>query len=492
MQPVIQLFCALAAVGLGALAPTTNISGTASAQEYPQRPVTLIIPVAAGTGADVIARVLAERLSERWGQQVVIINRPGAAGAIAAQAAASAAPDGYTLYMAVSSAFIVIPETKVKWPVDLATDFVPIGWISDQPMIIAVAPSLGVTTLSEFIDLAKRKPDDILFGAARLSVPHLTGALLNDRAGIKMRYIPTVGAAKVMQDIMNGNLNVVTDSVPGIRGAIQNGTVKALAFTGESRLANYPDLPLASETLPNFHVRGWFVLMAPAKNSGGDRQAGEGRSPGDAGAARVARALRADGNISAPDVVGGGSPVVDRGGKEPLASHRASDRSGLIMDHPIVIIGGGISGLALALSLHEAGIRCRIFEAAPAFRRLGVGINMQPYGVCELAGLGLLPALRAHSVEPCEMNYYNRFGQLVFSEPRGRSAGYGWPQLSLHRGDLHDVLVAEVTKRLGPDALTLDHQCTGVEQDEAGVTVYFADFEGARADFAAWARGDRV
>ena len=148
------------------------------------------------------------------------------------------------------------------------------------------------------------------------------------------------------------------------------------------------------------------------------------------------------------------------------------------MDHPIVIIGGGISGLALALSLHEAGIRCRIFEAAPAFRRLGVGINMQPYGVCELAGLGLLPALRAHSVEPCEMNYYNRFGQLVFSEPRGRSAGYGWPQLSLHRGDLHDVLVAEVTKRLGPDALTLDHQCTGVEQDEAGVTVYFADSKG--------------
>ena len=187
MQPVIQLFCALAAVSLGALAPTTNISGTASAQEYPQRPVTLIIPVAADTGADVIARVLAERLSERWGQQVVIINRPGAAGAIAAQAAASAAPDGYTLYMAVSSAFIVIPETKVKWPVDLATDFVPIGWISDQPMIIAVAPSLGVTTLSEFIDLAKRKPDDILYGAARLSVPHLTGALLNDRAGIKMR-----------------------------------------------------------------------------------------------------------------------------------------------------------------------------------------------------------------------------------------------------------------------------------------------------------------
>jgi tripartite-type tricarboxylate transporter receptor subunit TctC len=248
-----------------ALAIVVSVSAAASAQDYPQRPISLIVPVAPGTGADVIARVLTERLSERWGQQVVVVNRPGASGAIAAQAAAHATPDGYTLYMAVSSAFVVIPETKNKWPVDLATDFTMIGWISDQPMIIAAAPSLGVNTLPEFIDLVKRRPEEVLFGAARLSVPHLTGALLNERAGIKMRYIPTTGAAKVMQDILNGNLHAVTDSVPGIRGAIQNGTVKALAFTGEKRLASYPDLPLASETLPNFYVRGWFVLMAPAK-----------------------------------------------------------------------------------------------------------------------------------------------------------------------------------------------------------------------------------
>ena len=248
-----------------AVAFALTAAATAWARDYPQKPVSLIIPVAAGTGADVIARILADQLTERWGQQVVVINRPGAAGVIAAQTAASAVPDGYTLYMAVSSGFAVIPETKAKWPVDLSTDFVPIGWISDQPMIIAVAPSLGVNTLAEFIDLAKRKPDDMLFGAARLSVPHLTGALLNERAGIKMRYIPTGGAPKVMQDILNGNLNVVTDSVPGIRGALQGGMVKALAFTGERRLASYPDLPLASETLPKFFVRGWFVLMAPAK-----------------------------------------------------------------------------------------------------------------------------------------------------------------------------------------------------------------------------------
>jgi len=133
-------------------------TSAALAQDYPQKPVSIIVPVAAGVGADVIVRILADRLSERWKQQVVIVNRPGGSGSIAAQAAASANPDGYTLYMAVSSGFVVIPETSSKWPVDLATDFVTIGLISDQPMIIAVTPSLGVNTLSEFIDLARRRP----------------------------------------------------------------------------------------------------------------------------------------------------------------------------------------------------------------------------------------------------------------------------------------------------------------------------------------------
>jgi 2-polyprenyl-6-methoxyphenol hydroxylase-like FAD-dependent oxidoreductase len=148
------------------------------------------------------------------------------------------------------------------------------------------------------------------------------------------------------------------------------------------------------------------------------------------------------------------------------------------MSNSVIIVGGGISGLTLALSLHEVGIPCRVFESAPAFKRLGVGINLQPYGVRELTKLGLLPALRSHSVEPCEMNYYNRFGQLVFSEPRGRSAGYEWPQLSLHRGDLHQVLVDAVQERLGPESITLNHQCIGVEQDDGGATVHFVDSTG--------------
>jgi 2-polyprenyl-6-methoxyphenol hydroxylase-like FAD-dependent oxidoreductase len=145
------------------------------------------------------------------------------------------------------------------------------------------------------------------------------------------------------------------------------------------------------------------------------------------------------------------------------------------MEDDCLIIGGGISGLTLALSLHEGGVKCRVFESAPAFKRLGVGINLQPYGVRELTRLGLLPALRAHSVEPCEMNYYNRFGQFVFSEPRGLAAGYDSPQLSLHRGDLHQVLIEAVTARLGPDAIVMNRTCVEIAQDDAGVTIHFVE-----------------
>ena len=142
---------------------------------------------------------------------------------------------------------------------------------------------------------------------------------------------------------------------------------------------------------------------------------------------------------------------------------------------PIVIVGGGISGLTLALSLHELGIACRVYEAAPEFRRLGVGLNLQPHGVRELALLGLLPALQARGVETSEMAYYSRHGQFIFSEPRGRQAGYEWPQFSIHRGLFHQVLVDAVHDRLGADAIVMNVRCGGFEQDGAGVAVHFVD-----------------
>jgi 2-polyprenyl-6-methoxyphenol hydroxylase-like FAD-dependent oxidoreductase len=149
------------------------------------------------------------------------------------------------------------------------------------------------------------------------------------------------------------------------------------------------------------------------------------------------------------------------------------------MKHKLIIVGGGISGLTLALSLHELGIPCRIYEGAPAFQRLGVGLNLHPHGVRELTQLGLQAELAMLAVETSEMNYYSRFGEFIFSEPRGRFAGYSWPQFSIHRGDFHRVLADAVRERLGPDAIVMNHRCTGVTQDDGGVTVHFADASGA-------------
>jgi len=150
----------------------------------------------------------------------------------------------------------------------------------------------------------------------------------------------------------------------------------------------------------------------------------------------------------------------------------------------VLIIGGGVTGLTLALSLHEAGIPCRVYEAAPELKWLGVGINLLPHAVRELTELGLAELLERHAVLTREMCFYNRFGQFVYKEPRGRYAGYDWPQFSIHRGDLHRVLVEEVRERVGADAIALGHRCEAVEQDAEGVTVRFVDRAPARGAVA--------
>ena len=149
-------------------------------------------------------------------------------------------------------------------------------------------------------------------------------------------------------------------------------------------------------------------------------------------------------------------------------------------DARILIVGGGVGGLTLALSLHQAGIACRVFEAAPEIKPLGVGINLLPHAMRELTELGLQERLASVAVETKEFCWYDRFGGFIYKEPRGRFAGYDWPQLSIHRGDLHAVLVAAVKERLGPDAFVLAKKCVAFEQDESGVRVDFSDGTSAR------------
>ena len=158
-------------------------------------------------------------------------------------------------------------------------------------------------------------------------------------------------------------------------------------------------------------------------------------------------------------------------------------------DSKILVIGAGIGGLTLALALHARGLSCRLFEAAPEFRPLGVGINMLPHAIRELSRLGLQAGLGAYGVEAREFAYFNRHGQAVFAEPCGRFAGYEYPHFSIHRADLHKVLLDAVMERLGPDAVRLGHRCVGVEQDAGGVTARFDSAESAAGSVAIAADG---
>ena len=155
----------------------------------------------------------------------------------------------------------------------------------------------------------------------------------------------------------------------------------------------------------------------------------------------------------------------------------------------ILIAGGGIGGLTLALALHARGLPCGIYEAAPEFQPLGVGINLMPHAIRELTALGLQTALDSFGVEAREFAYFNRHGQAVFAEPCGRFAGYAFPHFSIHRGDLHRVLFDAVVDRLGPGAVHLGHRCVAVEQDAAGATLRFEDAEPATGAAAVGADG---
>src|ERR1700738_1573653 len=182
------------------------IGAPAQAQNYPDRPVKIISDSAPGSAVDVTLRVIADRLSQSWGQQVLAVNHPGAGGAISARIAADAEPDGYTLYMPALSAFLAVPGKAANLPLDLPRDFTPIGSVVEQPMFIAVAPFLGVTTLPQLISLASGRPGEISYAATGVGrLTHLTGELLQYRTGIKLLLVPySGGPSHALNDVIGG------------------------------------------------------------------------------------------------------------------------------------------------------------------------------------------------------------------------------------------------------------------------------------------------
>jgi tripartite-type tricarboxylate transporter receptor subunit TctC len=232
---------------------------------YPAKSVRIISDSAPGSAVDTSLRIVAEGLSSKWGQQVVIENRPGAGGAISATAAAEALPDGYTIYAPALSVFLTIPGKAPNLPVQLPRDFVPIGLTAIQPISIGINPNLGINTLPELIAQAKKEPGRFSYavtGVGRLT--HLTGELLQIRGQIKLQMVPyTGGSAQALSDILAGRVAMVIEGYGGLAGAYQSGQLKALAIASEKRLPDVPNLPTVGETLPGFVSAGWQCVVAP-------------------------------------------------------------------------------------------------------------------------------------------------------------------------------------------------------------------------------------
>src|ERR1044071_8531073 len=205
----------------------------------PTRSVRIIVDSAPGSATDVTARLMADRLSQVWGQQAVIVNQPGAGGSIAVRAASQAAPDGYTLYVGAASTFTALkgaPGVAPNLPIELPRDFTPIGFITQQPMFIAVAPQIGVKSLPELIALAKKKPGELSYATTgRGRITHLTMELLQERAGIKLQMIPYSGGPHAaMGDLATGRVQIVVEGYSGLAGAVTSGTIKGIAVAASS------------------------------------------------------------------------------------------------------------------------------------------------------------------------------------------------------------------------------------------------------------------
>ena len=237
----------------------------ASAQTFPNAPVKLIVTTGAGGAPDVIARIVAEGLSRHWGQQVFVTNHPGAAGSIGMKVAGSSPPDGYTLLFALSSSFVALPEIAKDYPYDLVRDFVSIGFVCEQPMAVAVPPSLGVNTLGELIDHVKKRPGEINVAVlSRGGIPHLTSEWIKLAAGLEWTSINYPGTPAGLSDVMGGRVQVIMDGLPSLAGAVNGGQLKLLAVGAEKRLPNRPETPTIAETLPRIpRALGWFALMGP-------------------------------------------------------------------------------------------------------------------------------------------------------------------------------------------------------------------------------------
>ena len=256
----------LVATGL-AFALVTALSFMATAQDsFPNKPIQIIVPFSAGSGTDIVARIVGKKMSENWGQQVVVINRPGGGGIVGGSIVARAAPDGYTL-LCHGSAFAVAATLYSKLPYDTLNDFAGVTQITTGPFVLVVTPSLGVKSVSDLIALAKQKPGQLNFGSAGIgSATHLGGEQFRFAADISVVHVPYKGPPEALFDTIGGRVQYVISPIGPALPFIKDGRLLALAVTSAQRSPVLPNVPTVAETaLSGFEYDGWLGLWAPAK-----------------------------------------------------------------------------------------------------------------------------------------------------------------------------------------------------------------------------------
>ena len=253
---------AIAVVGV----MTALSSHMAWAQNYPAKPVTLVIPFPPGGGTDTGGRILAEQLSKKWGQPVVVENKGGAAGQIGADLVAKAKPDGYTLLLGNIGTQAINPSLYPKMPYDPDTAFAPISLVAELPLAMMVNPSVPAKTANEFIALAKSKPGQFSYSSAGPGgAPHLAAEMFKDQTGTFILHVPYRGGGPAIADLLAGHVQLSFMTVLEASGHIKAGKLRALAVTGDKRVSALPDVPALNEqVLPGFNAISWLGLLAPA------------------------------------------------------------------------------------------------------------------------------------------------------------------------------------------------------------------------------------
>lgn len=236
----------------------------ALAWAFPDKPVTLVIPFAAGGSTDVVGRIVAEKMGEKLGQQVVVENVGGAGGSLGATQVARAQPDGYTILMGTVATHALNPLILKQKPYDPVEDFAPVSLLVIVPNVLAVNPELPVHSVQELIDLAKKEPGTLAYASSGNGTPlHFSGELFKHMAGVDIQHVPYKGSGPALTDVLGNQVPIIFDNLPSASGHFSSGGLRPLGVTTAERAPSFPDIPAIAETLPGYETYTWNALFAP-------------------------------------------------------------------------------------------------------------------------------------------------------------------------------------------------------------------------------------